>query len=86
MAVEIKSIGSVEMIIKGQTLLVKKPTLAVQASYEQAVKSAGTDGTSIYNAMISWLSAVGISEDVAKQLDYDEFVQISEALNGVKKN
>jgi len=84
MAIEIKS-KELELIVHGQTVKAKRPSLAQQQAYTEAMHADG-EGKNLYTLMINWLEGVGFPTGLAKEVSLDEFQQIGEALSDSKKN
>lgn len=85
-AIEIKSLFQLEFNIKGKVYNLNRPSLGQLEKYENDLKQAQKDGSSIFALMIGYMTALGLPEEVAKTLCLDEFNSIIEALSNKKKD
>ena len=85
-AIDIKTLFKMDMDIRGKVYTINKPSLGKQSEYEQALKLAEKDGTSVFKLMIGYAVSLGLPMEIASELTNEEYTLVMEYLNGSKKN
>lgn len=84
MAIEIKG-KELELLVHGQVVKVKKPSMGQQQAYSEALEGCKKD-KEVYPLMIGYLESLGFPKELAITLNMDEFTEVCEVVAGSKKN
>lgn len=72
--------------IDGKEYLLKKPSLGVTQAFEEALLAAKAANAGSAEVYIKYLMACKLPEEVTKELDTDQLLELLGAINSAKKN